>query len=167
MTGIERNADVVCMASYAPLFAHVTDWQWTPDLIWFDNRTSYNTPNYYVQQLFSLNKGTNVVPILLNGQTIQGQDSIWASSVIDRNTNEVIIKLVNPSSTSKEKIITMPGLKRADAMGNMIMLKGNPNDVNGLEKEVIHPISSSIEIKKGILKLEISPWSFEVLRVKM
>jgi alpha-N-arabinofuranosidase len=49
MTGLARNADVVRMASYAPLFAHVDAWQWTPDLIWFDNLRSYGTPNYYVQ----------------------------------------------------------------------------------------------------------------------
>ncbi|HKZ38561.1 MAG TPA: alpha-L-arabinofuranosidase C-terminal domain-containing protein, partial [Chryseolinea sp.] len=47
MTGLERNADVVHMASYAPLFAHAEGWQWTPDLIWFDNLRSYGTPNYY------------------------------------------------------------------------------------------------------------------------
>ena len=58
MTGLERNADVVRMASYAPLFAHVDAWQWTPDLIWFDNLRSYGTPNYYVQKLFANNTGT-------------------------------------------------------------------------------------------------------------
>ena len=49
MTGLERNADVVGMASYAPLFAHVDAWQWTPNLIWFDNLRSFGTPSYYVQ----------------------------------------------------------------------------------------------------------------------
>ena len=57
MTGLERNADIVFMASYAPLFAHVDGWQWTPDLIWFDNLRSYGTADYYVQKLFSNNKG--------------------------------------------------------------------------------------------------------------
>ena len=51
MTGLERNADVVSMASYAPLFAHVDGWQWTPDLIWVDNLRTYGTPNYYVQKI--------------------------------------------------------------------------------------------------------------------
>ena len=53
MTGLERNADVVNMASYAPLLAHVDAWQWRPDLIWFDNLTTIGTPNYYVQKFFS------------------------------------------------------------------------------------------------------------------
>src|SRR5581483_5569383 len=62
MTGLERNADVVRMASYAPLFAHIDAWQWTPDLIWCDNLRAYGTPNYYVQQLFSRNRGDVVLP---------------------------------------------------------------------------------------------------------
>jgi alpha-L-arabinofuranosidase len=63
MTGLERNADVVRMASYAPLFAHVDGWQWTPDLIWVDNLRVLRTPNYYVQQLFSTNRGDVVLPV--------------------------------------------------------------------------------------------------------
>ncbi|MEP7253754.1 MAG: alpha-L-arabinofuranosidase C-terminal domain-containing protein, partial [Ginsengibacter sp.] len=62
MTGLERNADIVHMASYAPLLARVDAWQWKPDLIWFDNLNVYATPDYYVQKLFSNNKGTNVLP---------------------------------------------------------------------------------------------------------
>jgi alpha-L-arabinofuranosidase len=63
MTGLERNADVIRMASYAPLFAHVEGWQWTPDLIWTDNLRVYGTPNYYVQQLFCRNRGDVVLPV--------------------------------------------------------------------------------------------------------
>jgi hypothetical protein len=48
MTGLERNADLVVMASYAPLFGHVDAWQWSPNLIWFDNLRSFGTPSYYV-----------------------------------------------------------------------------------------------------------------------
>ena len=73
MTGMERNADVVTMASYAPLFAHVTGWQWTPDLIWFDNTRSYATPNYYVQQLFSINKGRLLSIFLTGGCLLPGR----------------------------------------------------------------------------------------------
>ena len=57
MTGLERNSDVVVMSSYAPLFGHEEAWQWRPNLIWFDNLTTYATPNYYVQQLFSRESG--------------------------------------------------------------------------------------------------------------
>jgi alpha-N-arabinofuranosidase len=66
MTGLERNADVVTMASYAPLFAHIDGWQWTPNLIWTDNLRIYGTPNYYVQKLYSLNRGDVVLPVNLS-----------------------------------------------------------------------------------------------------
>jgi len=67
MTGMERNADIVCMASYAPLFAHVDAWQWTPDMIWVDNLRTLPTANYYVQKLFMHNRGDFVLPVQLSG----------------------------------------------------------------------------------------------------
>jgi alpha-L-arabinofuranosidase len=100
MTGLERNADVVNMASYAPLLAHVEAWQWRPDLIWFDNLRSTGTPNYYVQKLFSTNRGTTVIPILKNGEILAGKDNVYATAAIDKNTNEIILKLVNISATA-------------------------------------------------------------------
>ena len=62
MTGFERNADVVLMSAYAPLLAHVDGWQWTPNLIWFDNLRSFGTPSYYAQQMFGANRGSRVLP---------------------------------------------------------------------------------------------------------
>ena len=90
MTGLERNADIVHMATYAPLFAHVEGWQWRPDLIWFDNLDVVRTSSYYVQQLYATYKGTNVLPLTMNGKPVtgaEGQDGLFASSVINTNTN--------------------------------------------------------------------------------
>ncbi|GAA4930140.1 alpha-L-arabinofuranosidase C-terminal domain-containing protein [Streptomonospora halophila] len=67
MTGLERNADVVEMASYAPLLAAAWDTQWTPDMIWFDNSTAWGSANYEVQRLFSANTGDSVVPSTATG----------------------------------------------------------------------------------------------------
>src|SRR5690606_29863418 len=67
MTGLERNADVVQLTSYAPLMAHTEAWQWTPDLIWFDNLSSYGTPNYYVQQIFATNRGSDLLKVSARG----------------------------------------------------------------------------------------------------
>ena len=66
MTGIERNADIVIMASYAPLFANVNYKKWNPDLICFDNARVYGTPSYYVQKMFSEHRADGVVPITLD-----------------------------------------------------------------------------------------------------
>ena len=89
MTGLERNADLVQMCSYAPLLAHVDAWQWRPDLIWFDNLNSMATPNYYVQKLFSTNKGTHVVAITEDGKAITGKDSLYSSAVIDKEKKRI------------------------------------------------------------------------------
>ena len=97
MTGLERNADVVEMATYAPLFAHVEGWQWRPDAIWYDNLRKFNSCAYYVQQLYSLNKGTNMLTLTMNGKPVAGnpdQNGLFASAVFDKNTNEVIVKVV-------------------------------------------------------------------------
>ncbi len=73
MTDLERNADIVHMATYAPLFAHVEGWQWRPDLIWYDNLHSFRTVSWYVQQLYSQYKGQNVVGLTMNGKPVAGQ----------------------------------------------------------------------------------------------
>ena len=96
MTGLERNGDVVRMASYAPLLAHVDAWQWTPDAIWFDNLRSYGTPNYYVQRVFANNVGTRIVPV-----TPQAQDGLYTSASLDERTHELIVKAINVSSAAR------------------------------------------------------------------
>ena len=72
MTDLERNADVVDMATYAPLFAHVDGWQWRPDMIWYDNTRMFKSVSYYVQQMYACNKGTNVLPLTMNGKSVAG-----------------------------------------------------------------------------------------------
>ncbi len=94
ITGLERNADVVVMSSYAPLFGHVDAWQWTPNLIWFDNLRSYGTPSYYVQKMFATNRGSRVLPVENASQ------GLYASASVDDRTGEVILKLVNSDSTN-------------------------------------------------------------------
>jgi alpha-L-arabinofuranosidase len=101
MTGLERNAGVVNMASYAPLFAHVDGWQWTPDLIWVNNLHAYGTADYYVQQLYSTNKGSQVVSITLKDDVVAGQDSLYATASIDTVKKELILKIVNSSGTEQ------------------------------------------------------------------
>ncbi|MEU1515755.1 alpha-L-arabinofuranosidase C-terminal domain-containing protein [Streptomyces sp. NPDC005811] len=73
MTGLERNADVVKLASYAPLFANEDYVQWSPDMVWFNNHASWNSANYEVQKLFMTNVGDRVVPSTATGTpSLQG-----------------------------------------------------------------------------------------------
>ena len=169
MTGLERNADVVSMASYAPLFAHIDGWQWTPDLIWVNNLQSYGTPDYYVQQLYSLNKGTKVVPITLNNDVVAGQDSLYAAAAIDAATNEIIIKIVNASAKDQLTTILLDGKKKPLSMGKLIVLQSNDlNSVNSFDNPVkVAPKESTVDVKGKRINLSVKPYSFTILRIKM
>jgi alpha-L-arabinofuranosidase len=169
MTGLERNADVVSMASYAPLFAHIDGWQWTPDLIWVNNLQSYGTPDYYVQQMYSLNKGTKVVPITLNNDVIAGQDSLFATAAIDAAANELIIKLVNASDKEQSNTLSLEGVKKLAKEGKLTVLKSDDlYSVNSFDNPTkVAPQESSIDIKGKKITLTAAPYSFSVLRIKM
>jgi alpha-L-arabinofuranosidase len=169
MTGMERNADVVCMASYAPLFANTDGWQWTPDMIWVDNLHIYATPNYYVQKLFSLNKGTNVVPLLEDNKPLEGQDSLYASATIDKKTNELIVKLVNASGKAQLKDIQVSGVKKLNEDALLTVLKaGELDDVNSFSQpDKVMPNEQKLKLKGKKIALSLAPYSFTVIRVKM
>ncbi|GAA4315668.1 alpha-L-arabinofuranosidase C-terminal domain-containing protein [Mucilaginibacter gynuensis] len=168
MTGLERNADVVAMASYAPLFAHVDAWQWTPDLIWFDNEHSYGTPNYYVQKLYSLNKGTDVVPLLLNDEAVTGQNGIFATASIDKKTNELLIKFVNTTDAKQTAAFDVKGLAKYQPTATITTLQSNKLDAeNSLANPVvIAPVVSQLKIAGKNLIVTVEPYSFTVIKLK-
>jgi len=167
MTGLERNADVVHMASYAPLFAQVDGWQWTPDMIWVDNLAVYGTPNYYIQKLYSLNKGTDVVSILTDGKIIEGQDSVYASAVIDRKTNELIIKVINASAAATSREIKVDGSKKLAAKGKLTLMQNSKLDaINSFSNAInLSPKEQNIAIKNNHVSLNLQPYSFSIVRV--
>lgn len=168
MTGLERNADVVNLASYAPLFAHAEGWQWTPDLIWVDNLNSYGTPDYYVQKLFSNHKGTKVVPITMNNEVVAGKDSLYATACIDEKTNDLIIKIVNASAREQSNAVALEGIKKLASKGTLTILKGNLDAMNSFgEPQNIAPKESTIALKGKNINMTAAPYSFSVLRVKM
>ncbi|MEP7145157.1 MAG: alpha-L-arabinofuranosidase C-terminal domain-containing protein, partial [Ferruginibacter sp.] len=130
---------------------------------------AYGTPNYYVQKLYSNNKGTNVVPALLNGKAVSGQDSLYASAVIDKNKAEVIIKVVNASGKEKIQAISLEGIKKMPSQGLLTVLESNdPHDVNSFDMpQNVAPKESTIAIKGKQIILTAAPNSFSVIRVKM
>ncbi len=168
MTGLERNADVVYMSSYAPLFAHNEGWQWTPDLIWFNNLSSFGTPNYYVQKLFSVNKGTNVLSILKDNKTLTGQNGLYASATFDKATGEIILKIVNASDKAITEPIIIQSARRLAPAGKMTVLASkNPEEMNSIEKpQNVAPQEKPLNIKGKKLDLNLDPLSFTVIRLK-
>ncbi|AYB35029.1 alpha-L-arabinofuranosidase C-terminal domain-containing protein [Chryseolinea soli] len=166
MTGLERNADLVHMASYAPLFAHVEAWQWTPDLIWFDNLNAYGTPNYYVQKLFSTNKGTHVLPVTAQGETVAGKNGLYASAATDVNAKTILVKLVNAGDEPQTVTLQLSGVRKISQAGTLTVLKGNPDEVNNLEHPTqIHPEEQPLKWKGKDVKTVLPPRSFSVLKI--
>lgn len=167
MTGLERNADLVTMASYAPLFAHADAWQWTPDLIWFDNLRSYGTPNYYVQKLFSANKGTHLLQVLEDGEAVKGKDSIYASSVIDQKAGEVIVKIVNASAASVPVEMAIDGKTASQKEASVQVISSvNKELVNSFDApQAIVPVAEKVAVNKGNISITLKPYSLTVIRI--
>ena len=174
MTGMERNADVVYMTAYAPLFAHVEGWQWRPDLIWYDNLRSFRSVSYYVQQMFATNKGTNVLSLTMDQKpvaNVEGQDGLSASAVFDKPSGEVIIKIVNTSKTPQPVTLNLLGMKGERTAQTLTLCHDGMDDENTLERpDLIVPVSGSLQCQAGkkntVLNDELPAMSFRLYKVK-
>lgn len=169
MTGLERNADIVHMATYAPLFAHVEGWQWRPDLIWYDNLRSVRSVSYYVQQLYGLYKGTHVLPLTMDKRPVtgaEGQDGLFASAVIDKDKNRYIVKVANTSDKAQSIRLTFDGMKKKAALtaGRCVKLASpDPDKDNTLDApSAIVPRESALTVEAQGAQVEIEPNTFAV-----
>jgi alpha-L-arabinofuranosidase len=174
MTGIERNADIVHMATYAPLFAHAEGWQWRPDAIWYDNLRMFKSVSYYVQQMYATNKGTNVLQTAMNKKPIAGQpgqDGLFASSVFDATTGEVIVKVVNTSDQPQPLSIRLQGLKGAHTAETITLSHDSMDDENTLdEPEKIVPQAGTCQVEAGktasVIQDNLPAKTFRIYKVK-
>ena len=174
MTGLERNADIVHMATYAPLLAHVEGWQWRPDLVWFDNMSTFKTTSYYVQQLYTLNLGTNVLSLTMDKKPVTGADDqkgLFASAVWDKNTNEVIVKVVNTSNQNNPVSLIFNGLQRKESLTSGTVTLLQSDDIyaeNSIETpNKIAPVEEKIEVNGNSLSVDVAPNTFALYRIKV
>ena len=173
LTGLERNADVVRLASYAPLFAHVDAWQWTPDLIWVNNLDVLATPNYYVQQLFSRNRGDQVLPTEIKPATGSASGSahapleLFASATRDNAAGEIIVKVVNAANSASRVEIRLEGAASVGARAQAAVLSGpNASAVNSFDRpNNVAPLGSPIENASAHFSHTFPPHSLTVIRV--
>lgn len=167
VTGLERNADLVRMTSYAPLFGHVEAWQWTPNLIWFDNLRSYGTPNYYVQKLFATNRGTRLLPLHIDGSPKNGRDDLYASASLDEGSGEVVLKVVNTSSSKREVGVDLAGAGRVNGTGRSFTLSSNDLKAeNSLDEPTrVSPVEGQAAVPSNKFNYTFQPRSLTVLRV--
>jgi alpha-N-arabinofuranosidase len=164
MIGLERNGDVVSMASYAPLLAKKDHTQWTTDMIFFDNKRVCLTPNYHVQKMFSLNRGdvyfTNVV-------SINPRDSTLAASCVqDNSTGDVILKLVNAGTSPQIMNINLAGFKNSAKAAHTLLVAPAEAE-NTLDKpDVVFPVKSAFKIAGKSFDYTTPPMSLTVIRIK-
>ena len=174
MTDLERNADVVDMATYAPLFAHVDGWQWRPDMIWYDNTRMFKSVSYYVQQMYACNKGTNVLPLTMNGKSVagqEGQDGLFASAVVDKKKGEIIVKVANTSDKAQDVTLNLNGLKGSRSATATTLQSDNMDAENTLDNpNQIRPVETTATCvsKKNmtVLNDKLPAKSFRMYKIK-
>ncbi|HEY8903589.1 MAG TPA: alpha-L-arabinofuranosidase C-terminal domain-containing protein [Chthoniobacterales bacterium] len=162
LTSLERNADVVRMASYAPLLAKRGHTDWTPDLIFFSNTEVFPTINYHVQQLFSVNGGDFYIPTTIGDGTTPPAD-LAASTVGDSKSGDLIIKIVNGANEPKPLHLVLAGAKRLPATATKTVLAGaNPMET---EERAVQPQVSTISVAPAF-DYEAPANSLTVIRLK-
>jgi len=166
MTGLERTADVVRLATYAPLLAHKEAWQWNPDLIWFDNLSVVKTPNYYVQQLYAQYKGTNALQTSCNISDLRGSNGLYATSAIDKEKGRIIVKIVNSLPGSKEVTVDLTNTQYTlSSRAEVITLQSDDlTAVNTFEApETIMPKKGAAALNGNRLRITLRGQSFSVI----
>lgn len=164
MTSLERNGDVVRMASYAPLLAKKNFTQWKTDMIFFDNTIICPTPNYYVQKMFSANQGD----YYFDKVTVKDENDInlASSSLYDSKTGDIILKMVNYGNAAKPMKINLGKFGKIAEEGELTVLTGNPETENTFENtRAIAPTSSKVKISKSF-DYSAPAMSLTVIRIR-
>ncbi len=164
IVSLERNGDIVSMASYAPLFAKKGFTQWSTDMIFFDNTGYYLTPNYHVQKLFSLNAGDYYYDNVIKNN--KADTLVGGSTVYDSKTGDIIVKLANVSKENKQINIDLSRFGKINAVAEKIVLAGAADAANSFEQpNNIAPVTTTVAVSKK-MSLTVEPMSFTVIRIK-
>ena len=165
MTGMEKNSDLIIMASYAPLFVNVNPggMQWESDLIGYDALSSYGSPSYYAQSIFAEYLGTEVSTTTVDGA---GQ-RFFTSTTQDGTKGLIYIKLVNASSSPQTLEISLNGAKNISSTGTIIALTGaDPSETNSLTSPTrIIPKKTALKAVSSNFNHTVPPYSIEVLEL--
>jgi alpha-N-arabinofuranosidase len=162
MTGLERNGDLVRLASYAPLLAKQRRTQWVPDLIYFDNTSITPSVNYYVQQLFGQNAGNRVLPCTVTAE--HGAD-LAVSCVEDSASGDRILKLVSRADAPVLAEIDLATLGAVEPEATCSVLTGDPQAEHVFGKPpVILPQVSQLSVGPQLV-YAIPPHSLSVIRL--
>jgi alpha-N-arabinofuranosidase len=165
MTGMERNSDLVIMASYAPLFVNVNPggMQWATDLIGYDALSSYGSPSYWAQVMFGSYLGTEVVASTLT----DAGPRMYASVTRDDKLRKLFVKVVNASSETEPVTIALTGVEKVQPDAKLVTLSGKtPNATNTIANpEAIVPVEQKITVDGPKFEQSFAPYSINVLEV--
>jgi alpha-L-arabinofuranosidase len=174
MTGLLRNADVVGMASYAPLFAREGYTQWRPDLIWFDRARVLATPSLHVQKLYSLNRPDVVLPTTLSEESSQApgprtQPALFAVAGRDARKKELVLFVVNPAGEAVAAEVQLTGAPRLGRAAQVTTLSSaSPDDENSFETpDKVSPRTMTETIAGPDFTRTFTPYSLTVLRLPL
>ena len=169
---VERNADVVAMTSYAPLFARKVGTQWNPDMIYYDNERPFLTCSYYVQQLFGQSSGNYWYGDCVKfegdaADAIQPMENVHygQSVILNTKTRQLFVKICNASDEAKKANIDLSrfGIKK---LATKTTLAGNANDENNYEAQPIAPVKEQLKAQKKF-SLDVAPYSFVMLQYSL
>jgi alpha-N-arabinofuranosidase len=167
MTGMERNSDVVIMASYAPLFVNVNPggMQWDTNLIGYNAITSYGSPSYYAQVMFDNHRGDQILGSNLGG----GGPRLFYSVTRNSATGVLFLKIVNASSMPQEINFKLKGATQVDSNGELITLSAKAaNETNTItDPRKIIPVQSPLSGMGTSFRRTFPGYSIAVIEVKV
>ncbi len=165
LTGLERNSDLVVMASYAPLFVNVNPggMQWATDLIGYNALASYGSPSYWTQVMFSTHLGTEVVDCTLANEPPR----VYASVTRDEARRKLFIKIVNAMSTSEPLAISLTGVKKLAPQATLTIMSGKtPNATNDItHPNAVVPVAHTAPVTGPKFTQSFAPYSVNVLEL--
>jgi alpha-L-arabinofuranosidase len=166
LTGLERNSDLIVMESYAPLFVNVNPggMQWATDLIGYDALSSYGSPSYWTQEMFSTHLGTEVVDCTLANAPAR----VYASVTRDDKRRKLFVKVVNATSTNEPLAIELSGVAKVAPQGTLTTMSGKtPNATNSISHpDAVKPASHPVAVSGPKFTQSFAPYSVNVLELR-
>jgi len=193
MTGMERNSDIIIMSCYAPLFVNVNTatatapkaWQWDSDLIGYNALSSYGSPAYYVQKIFSSYLGNKIVGMTAENiptqpRPLTRRDStdgvttaphvptLFYAATKDQKTGTIYLKLVNTTGKQQPVDINLRGVAKVSPDATLVVVKGDkPEDTNTItDPEKIIAVTSKINGVAPVFTRTLDPYSVSILQLQ-
>ena len=162
---VERNGDIVCMTSYAPLFARKNATNWNPDLIYFDNERPFLTCSYYVQQMFGQSAGNYYYGdcVTFEGEKTNMQEQ---SVVLNTKTRQLFVKVCNAAADARKVNIDLSRFSGLKKNAVKTTLAGEPDQENNFDAQPVAPVRENVKVSKK-MTVDMQPHSFVMYTIQL